>query len=51
MVVDGQAQQVENCPECHAGKCGNCDGKSWDKIKDQPGICPCWLDGHKRRTA
>jgi len=32
---------VNPCPECAAGKHGNCDGRSWDLIADQPAPCPC----------
>ena len=42
---------VEPCPECVAGKCGNCDGQSWDKAQDCPAHCPCAFLDHPRRTA
>lgn len=51
VVVEGKAVLVEPCPECHAGKCDNCDGGSWDTIGDQPWPCPCAESGHPRKTA
>jgi hypothetical protein len=33
------------CPECQQGKCGNCDGTSWDETADQPIPCPCTHGG------
>lgn len=29
------------CPECIAGKCGNCNGDAWDDDKDEPMECLC----------
>lgn len=29
------------CPECQVGKCGNCDGRTWDHVNDEPAPCPC----------
>ncbi|MEV8269128.1 histone-like nucleoid-structuring protein Lsr2 [Microbacterium oleivorans] len=29
------------CPECVAGKHGNCDGTAWDLAEDQPTTCSC----------
>lgn len=29
------------CPECVAGKHGNCDGTSWDNQLDEAISCPC----------
>lgn len=29
------------CPECVAGKCGNCDGSAWDTVMDRPTTCGC----------
>lgn len=29
------------CPECRAGKHENCNGASWDPVKDSPIDCPC----------
>lgn len=37
------------CPECTVGKCGNCNGESWDVVTDEPMRCPCDLLGHPRR--
>lgn len=34
------------CPECVAGKHGNCDGTTWDEAADAPGSCPCADAGH-----
>ena len=45
------ASEPKPCPECGAGKCGNCDGTSWDNSRDQAIDCPCLLAGHPRRTA
>jgi hypothetical protein len=42
---------VEPCPECIAGKCGNCDGSSWDHAGEQPAPCPCASVQHPRRTS
>lgn len=38
---------VEPCPECLAGKCGNCDGTTCDNHKDEPTVCPCYSAGHE----
>lgn len=27
------------CPECVAGKCGNCDGSAWDNEADEMVVC------------
>lgn len=32
---------VAVCPECAAGKHGNCDGSAWDFLTDEPTSCPC----------
>jgi hypothetical protein len=32
---------VPACPECAAGKHGNCDGIAWDFVADEPTACPC----------
>jgi len=29
------------CPECLAGKHGNCDGRAWDQAEDRYTRCPC----------
>lgn len=29
------------CPECVAGKHGNCNGQAWDMEKDEPTACEC----------
>jgi hypothetical protein len=29
------------CPECRAGKHGNCDGEAWDDAIDAPTACHC----------
>lgn len=34
---------TEPCPECRAGKHGNCDSTTWDFDKDEGAVCPCWL--------
>lgn len=44
-------EQATACPECSAGKCGNCDDSTWDTRADQPTRCPCSLLEHPRRTA
>jgi hypothetical protein len=36
----------EPCPECRAGKCRNCDGATWDTVRDEPAPCPCAEAGH-----
>lgn len=35
-----------SCPECEAGKHGNCDGTSWDNELDHEIPCPCEQRGH-----
>jgi hypothetical protein len=35
-----------SCPECAAGKCGNCDGTTWDLTVDEPATCPCSARQH-----
>lgn len=37
---------VRPCPECLAGKCGNCNGETWDIRYDAPTDCPCHEAGH-----
>jgi hypothetical protein len=32
---------VQVCPECRAGKHGNCDGTAWDETADRLVDCPC----------
>jgi hypothetical protein len=34
------------CPECLAGKCGNCDGQAWDDATDEPAPCACTEEVH-----
>jgi hypothetical protein len=34
------------CPECAAGKHGNCDGRTWDNLADDYAVCPCSDAGH-----
>lgn len=36
------------CPECAAGKHGNCDGTSWDASTDTPTTCTCHEMGHPK---
>jgi hypothetical protein len=43
-----KASLIEPCPECLAGKCGNCDGRAWDQLQDEPAECPCARAGHPR---
>jgi hypothetical protein len=43
----GPDDPVEPCPECSAGKCDNCDGTTWDNIKDERVPCPCHAAGHR----
>ncbi len=33
--------RLRPCPECRAGKHGNCDGVTWDDVTDSPAKCPC----------
>jgi hypothetical protein len=35
------SEQGPVCPECEAGKCGNCDGTAWDKVRDEEAVCTC----------
>lgn len=44
-------ESVRACPECGAGKCGNCNGEAWDTTADEPTHCPCSLLAHPARTA
>lgn len=44
-------EAVRACPECAAGKCGNCSGEAWDTGADEPTHCPCALLAHPARTA
>lgn len=37
------------CPECRAGKHGNCDGNAWDFDKDSPAHCECRSRQHMRQ--
>lgn len=37
---------VRICPECAAGKHGNCDTTAWDDEADLPVPCPCWAESH-----
>lgn len=34
------------CPECLAGKCGNCNGQAWDHDADEPADCECGEEVH-----
>lgn len=34
------------CPECRAGKHGNCDGSAWDDELDMLTECACAEAGH-----
>ena len=34
------------CPECAAGKCKNCDGRTWDDEQDDYATCPCAERNH-----
>ena len=38
---------LQMCPECYAGKHGNCDTTTWDFVADEPGVCPCFTEGHQ----
>ena len=35
------------CPECAAGKHGNCDGGAWCLVDDGPTPCSCAGAGHQ----
>ena len=37
---------VPPCPECAAGKHGNCDGSTWDNARDMRAPCPCCFSDH-----
>lgn len=39
-------QILAPCPECHAGKHDNCDGRTWDHAADDVAPCPCAKGGH-----
>lgn len=49
--VEEKATGCPPCPECVAGKCGNCADISWNNDLDESCPCPCFLDGHPARTA
>jgi hypothetical protein len=36
------------CPECKAGKCGNCDGTALDLDRDEIVECICDTHSHER---
>jgi hypothetical protein len=38
------------CPECKAGKHGNCDGMAWDFKRDQEAECFCAEEGHEEES-
>ena len=38
---------IPDCPECHAGKHGNCNGVTWDNDADDFAPCPCEQNGHR----
>jgi hypothetical protein len=39
------------CPECRAGKCGNCPEQGgFDPVTDLPVPCACWASGHPSDT-
>lgn len=40
-VVTSNKVEAMLCPECRAGKCGNCDGTTWNEVLDQPDFCQC----------
>jgi hypothetical protein len=40
------AAKIE-CPECKAGKHGNCHGDAWDNDADEPVVCFCYAWGHQ----
>jgi len=37
---------IEPCPECVQAKHGNCDGCTWDDVRDELAECPCDVAGH-----
>jgi hypothetical protein len=39
------------CPDCAAGKHANCDGGAWNMAEDAPGLCHCYVNGHKEKIA
>jgi len=45
-VVFAKDDVPEPCPECAAGKHGNCDGSTWNNATDDFDVCPCWAAGH-----
>jgi hypothetical protein len=44
--VEQPQDGVLPCPECLAGKHGNCDGTTWDTVADEPADCPCAANEH-----
>jgi hypothetical protein len=41
-----ELHRVRDCPECAAGKHGNCDGSAWCTVCDHPEACPCYQGDH-----
>jgi hypothetical protein len=37
---------IATCPECAAGKHGNCDGTAWDDAADRVTSCACEFASH-----
>lgn len=46
LIGNPEPAPIEPCPECVAGKHGNCDGNAWDPAADDVAPCPCGEAGH-----
>jgi hypothetical protein len=46
VIAQQPAARLSACPECLAGKHGNCDGRTWDDEADAYTDCPCAKRGH-----
>jgi hypothetical protein len=44
--ADGVPAPPPPCPECLAGKHGNCSGFTWNDDTDERDVCPCSDAGH-----
>jgi hypothetical protein len=45
-LMAAQAEQLEACPECRAGKHDNCTGYTWNWSAYRPAPCPCETARH-----
>jgi hypothetical protein len=38
--------EEQTCPECKQNKHTNCDGTTWDEVRDEPMLCQCLVEEH-----